>query len=45
VQIGRSGDVWIRSECAFPLQLVDWGKNHRNCKAFMKAVARHLGFD
>jgi hypothetical protein len=45
VEVSRSGEVWVRSECAFPLQIVDWGKNGRNCRALLDAVARRLGLD
>jgi hypothetical protein len=43
VEVSPSGEVWVRSECASPLQLIDWGKNRRNCKAILNAVGRRLG--
>ena len=42
VEVDRLGEVWIRSECAMPFQILDWGKNYRNCKALIKAIARRL---
>jgi len=45
IEISRSGEVRVRSQCSFPLQIVDWGKNGRNCKALLDAVARRLGVE
>lgn len=42
VRLSPTGDVHIQSQCAFPLQLVDWGKNSRNCRRFLEAVAQFL---
>ncbi|MGH7975274.1 MAG: hypothetical protein ACREDS_00860 [Limisphaerales bacterium] len=29
--------ILIHSECKFPTQCVDWGKNKENCRKFLKA--------
>jgi hypothetical protein len=41
VQAG-DGTVDVRSECLFPTQLVDWGKNKRNVNRFFGNLAALL---
>ena len=36
------GKVTVSSECVFPLQLFDWGKNRANCRKFLECVANRL---
>lgn len=38
VKIEENGMIRIKSECAFPLQIFDWGKNKRNVKAFLREM-------
>ena len=40
VLIGEGGLVSIESRGAMPLQWLDWGRNARNCRAFLSALAR-----
>jgi hypothetical protein len=42
VLIGPSGDVRVRSRCAFPMQVVDWGKNEENCRVLLGEMSRAL---
>ena len=42
IELFEDGEVEIRSECMFPLQLFSWGKNGRNCRRFLDAVERNL---
>lgn len=45
IEIDRSGEVWVRSESAFPTIVADGGTNARRCRALLDAVARRLGVD
>lgn len=36
------GDVQVRSECAMPTQLVDWGRNAKNCRAVLDRLGANL---
>ncbi|KAB2848387.1 MAG: hypothetical protein F9K44_10990 [Hyphomicrobiaceae bacterium] len=40
VLIGEDGLVSIESRGAMPMQWLDWGRNARNCQAFLSALAR-----
>jgi hypothetical protein len=40
VVIGEGGLVSIESRGAMPLQWLDWGRNGRNCRAFLETLAR-----
>ena len=40
VVIGEGGLVSIESRGAMPLQWADWGRNGRNCRAFLETLAR-----
>lgn len=42
VTIEPDGYVEIESKCAFPLQLIDWGRNRRNCTRFLDALEDRL---
>jgi hypothetical protein len=43
IQVGDSGStVDVRSECIWPTQLVDWGKNRRNVTRFFEQLATLL---
>lgn len=49
IQIGESGDVWIRSECTSPIQCYDgmpfpwFGKNQANVEKFLDLLSQSLG--
>jgi hypothetical protein len=38
VEIEREGWLRVRSECSFPLQWMDWGKNASNVRRFLNAL-------
>lgn len=40
VEVSYDGVVTARSECLLVTQCFDWGKNHRNVKAFFAEVSR-----
>lgn len=40
VLIGQDGLVSVESRGAMPLQWADWGRNGRNCREFLAALAR-----
>ena len=40
VDIAHDGTVTARSECAFPIQCIDWGTNSRNVRSFFDALSR-----
>lgn len=40
VKIEDDGIVNIKSECYFPLQIFDWGKNKSNVKAFFAEMKK-----
>ena len=42
VELFEDGEVEVRSNCSFPLQLIDWGKNSRNCRKLLDAVSEEL---
>ena len=42
VQVGDGSTVDVRSECIWPTQLVDWGKNKRNVNRFFGHLAALL---
>lgn len=33
--------VRIRSQCSFPLQLIDWGKNRKNVQEIVRGITPH----
>ena len=44
VEVFDDGEVEVRSEYAFPLQLFDFvGKNARNCRRLLDAISDQLG--
>lgn len=45
IEIDPKGDVWIRSESAFPTIILDGGTNRRRCRAVLNAIADRLGLD
>ena len=45
VEVSDDGEVTVTSECSFPLQLVDWGKNSRNCRRLLDAIDDRLDDD
>jgi hypothetical protein len=38
IEIERDGWIRVRSECSFPLQWMDWGKNSSNVRRFLNAL-------
>ena len=42
VEVFDDGEVAVESACSFPLQLVDWGKNARNCRRLLDAIDDRL---
>jgi hypothetical protein len=40
VDIAHDGTITANSECAFPLQCVDWGRNGWNVRSFFDEVSR-----
>ena len=38
VQFLPNGSISVCSACAFPLQLVDWGKNRQNVERLLEAI-------
>ena len=34
IEIKKDGTVYAHSKCSYPLQVVAWGKNKKNVKAF-----------
>jgi hypothetical protein len=38
IEIERDGWLRVRSECSFPLQWMDWGKNAGNVRRFLHAL-------
>jgi hypothetical protein len=45
VEVFDDGEVTVRSECSFPLQWIDWGKNARNCRRLLDAIDDRLDDD
>lgn len=45
VEVSDGGGVTVESVCRFPLQLVDWGKNARNCRRLLDAIDDRLDDD
>src|SRR5262249_28837379 len=45
VEVFDDGEVTIESVTSFPLQLFDWGKNARNCRALLDATDDGLDAD
>lgn len=45
VEVFDDGEVTVASECSFPLQLIDWGKNSRNCRRLLDAIDDRLDAD
>jgi hypothetical protein len=45
VEVSDDGEVTVESENSFPLQLVDWGKNARNCRRLLDAIDDRLEGD
>ena len=43
IDISQSGWMFVESECAFPLQLVDWGKNKKNVNSFVRHLSNTTG--
>lgn len=42
-QGAEGADVVVRSECSFPLQIFDWGKNKENVERILRGLAAHFG--
>jgi len=42
VYVQPSGEVVVVSECSFPLQLIDWGVNKKNCTRVLDSVAAQI---
>jgi hypothetical protein len=42
IDIGHDGTVTARSECAFPIQCIDWGTNGRNVRSFFDELSRRV---
>ena len=42
VTVEQDGYVEIESKCAFPLQLIDWGRNRRIVNRFLDALEDRL---
>ena len=42
VEVFEDGAVEVRSVCVFPLHLISWGKNTRNCRRLLDAVEDRL---
>ena len=40
VDIAHDGTVTARSECAFPIQCIDWGRNGSNVRSFFDQLSR-----
>jgi hypothetical protein len=40
IEVSPDGTVTARSECLLVTQCFDWGKNHRNVRAFFDQVSR-----
>jgi hypothetical protein len=40
VDIAHDGTVTARSECAFPIQCIDWGRNGSNLRSFFDQLSR-----
>jgi hypothetical protein len=38
IDIYSDGTIFIRSECSFPIQMFDWGKNGRNIRQFFQML-------
>jgi hypothetical protein len=36
------GELFVRSQCSFPTQCIDWGRNHNNVRKFLDALDRAL---
>ncbi|HEX3152785.1 MAG TPA: hypothetical protein VHR66_32230 [Gemmataceae bacterium] len=45
VEIDPKGEVWVRSESAFPTIILDGGTNRRRCRAVLDAIADRLGLE
>lgn len=35
----EEGAITVKSECVYPLQLIDWGKNKKNVKRFFEKIS------
>ena len=44
IYVDAAGNVDVQSQCSFPLQLIDWGKNRRNCNRLLDAVEQRLEY-
>ena len=42
VSVNTPGMVQITSKCVLPTQIIDWGKNKKNCNMFMKALSARM---
>ena len=43
IDIASDGTVNVKSQCAFPLQWFDWGRNSRNVEKFFDQLSRTVG--
>jgi len=43
VDVAEGGTVAVQSQCVFPLQCLDWGKNQTNVHTFMDSLVRSVG--
>ena len=40
ITLTANNTLHVRSQCSFPLQCIDWGRNQRNVDKFIEAVDR-----
>ncbi len=38
----EDGELFVRSQCSFPTQCFDWGRNHNNVRKLLDAIDRAL---
>lgn len=43
IDLSQPGWLFVESECAFPLQLVDWGKNRKNVNRVLDQLSSVTG--
>lgn len=43
IDVAEDGTVAVSSECVFPLQCFDWGKNQTNVHTFVDSLVRSVG--
>jgi len=45
IDISHPGWMTVESKCAFPLQLIDWGKNKKNVSKFLDQLNTATGMN